>query len=55
MASRKIVMKKPDQLCSSLRTSRFWFLIFGWLDLFSRDPTFITSRIFAHGFQLQIV
>ena len=23
---------------------------FGWIDLFSRDPTFITSRIFVHGF-----
>ena len=28
-----------DQLCSNL-----------WLDLFSRDQTFITSRIFVHGF-----
>ena len=25
-------------------------LYFGWLDLFSRDPTFTTSRIFVHGF-----
>ena len=38
-----------DQLCSSLWTCRFWFLIFGWLDLFW-DPTFITSKIFVHGF-----
>ena len=28
----------------------FGSLYFGWLDLFSRDPTFTTSRIFVHGF-----
>ena len=54
MASRNIVMKKQytrsDQLCGNLWTSRVWFLIFGWLDLFSRDPTITTSRIFVHGY-----
>ena len=25
-------------------------LYYGWSDLFSRDPTFTTSRIFVHGF-----
>ena len=39
-----------NQLCCSLRTSRSCSLYFGWFDLFSRDPTFTTSRIFVHGF-----
>ena len=37
----------PDQLCRSLWTSRFWFLIYWLIRSLSRDPTFITSRIFV--------
>ena len=48
--SAKTIHVVLNQLCCSLRTSRFCSLYFGWFDLFSRDPTFTTSRIFVHGF-----
>ena len=56
MAIRNSVTKKQQQYrlfwsaLPYLWTSRVWFLIFGCLDLFSRDQTFITSRIFVDGF-----
>ena len=56
MASRNIVIKNNTR-CFKLHCSAIVFgllvlgsLYFGWLDLFSKDPTFTTSRIFVHGF-----